>query len=153
MPDPVPVRILAVDHVGVCVPRIEASLAYYQSDLGFGWDGRTYSDELQGVRIAFVVPPGGGMRLELLEPSGPRSPLAGALRRKERLVHLCYVVADIGAALESIRQSGGRVVSGPSPAPAFGGRRVAFAFTRDREILEFVEAAPAPADRVGSEEG
>jgi catechol 2,3-dioxygenase-like lactoylglutathione lyase family enzyme len=137
--------VLGVDHIGVCVPRIEPSLAYYQSDLGFAWDGRTYADAHQGVRIAFVVPPGGGIRLELLEPDGAGSPLAAALRRRERLVHLCYVVPDVRQALAAIQEAGGRVVSGPTPAPAFEGRLVAFAFTRDREVLEFVEAAGTPA--------
>jgi methylmalonyl-CoA/ethylmalonyl-CoA epimerase len=133
-----------IDHVGVVVKDLDASLHYYQEDLGLVWDGKTCIDPLQGARIAFVVDRTTGLRLELLEPWGENSPLRGPLRRRERLVHLCYRVPDVASSLDRVCRLGGRVISRPKPAVAFGGRSVAFALTRDREVLELVEAAGGP---------
>ena len=134
---------MILDHLGVAVERLETSLAYYQDDLGYSWDGVILVDPLQQARVAFVRPPCGGIRFELLEPIGPDSPVTGWLKRRTRFYHVCYLVDDIPHALERFVAQGSRIVSEPKPAVAF--RRVAFVFTRDRELVELAEAAPAPA--------
>ncbi len=136
---------MKLDHLGVAVERLEASLAYYREDLGYSWDGIILVDPLQQARAAFVRPPEGGIRFELLEPIGPDSPLAGWLKRRTRFFHVCYLVDNLPQALERFVAQGSRVVSEPKPAVAFQGRCVAFVFTRDRELIELAEAATAPA--------
>jgi hypothetical protein len=42
--------------------------------------------------------------------------------------------------IDRLAQLGSRIISGPKSAVAFSGRRVAFVFTRDREVVELVEA-------------
>lgn len=131
---------LKIDHIGVAVEDLEASLAYYCQDLGYRWEGVVLTDPLQMVRLTFVHPPGGGIKFELLQPTAPASPLAGSLRRRIRFVHVCYEVDDLQQALDRFVAQGGRVISEPQPGAAFQGRRAAFVFTRDREVIELAES-------------
>lgn len=67
-----------------------------------------------------------GMGLELVEGK----PVERYLLRGIRLYHVCYEVKDLGTEIRRISESGGIMVSGPAPAVLFGGRKVAFMYTR-----------------------
>jgi methylmalonyl-CoA/ethylmalonyl-CoA epimerase len=56
--------------------------------------------------------------------------------------HLCFETSDIEAALTHAKDNGCIVISGPVPAVAFDGRRIAWIYTRSRQLFELVEAAP-----------
>jgi methylmalonyl-CoA/ethylmalonyl-CoA epimerase len=55
------------------------------------------------------------------------------------LYHLCYTVEDLEGELARFRRHGCVKISGPTPAVAFGGRRIAFLFTPQRDIIELLE--------------
>ena len=59
--------------------------------------------------------------------------------KRQGLHHLCYEVNDLEAELETARSHGGIVVRKPVPAVAFGGRRIAWVFTRYKLLVEFLE--------------
>jgi len=111
-----------LDHVGIAVTSIEAALGVYEA-LGLAVTRRERV-ESQGVSTAFL--PVGGTRLELLEPTGPDSPIAKFLaKRGPGIHHLCFAVDDLDEAVEDLKSRGFRMVN-ESPVPGADGKRVAF---------------------------
>jgi methylmalonyl-CoA/ethylmalonyl-CoA epimerase len=78
-------------------------------------------------------------QIELVEPAAPDSPVVNFLRKGGGLHHLCYEVSDLEAHLSRMRERGGMVVKRPLPAVAFENRRIAWVFTRQKLLLEFLE--------------
>lgn len=110
-----------LDHIGIAVRSLDAARIY--RDLGLEID-HVEAVESQGVKTAFL--PVGDSRLELLEPTGPDSPVAKHIeKRGEGIHHLCFRVADIDAELEKLKAKGYRLVN-ESPVPGAHGCRVAF---------------------------
>jgi methylmalonyl-CoA/ethylmalonyl-CoA epimerase len=128
---------MTLHHVGIAVPSIRSSAAYYRQALGIVVEGGIVEDEIQKVRVAFA-PVGNGTYIEFVEPAGDDSPVRGVLKRGGGLYHVCYLVPDIDAAIESVRGAGGRLVSGPVPARAFNGRAIAWVYTPDRSLVELL---------------
>jgi methylmalonyl-CoA/ethylmalonyl-CoA epimerase len=132
--------MLYFDHIGYVVDSIADYarswlLPMYPGTL----IGETYEDPLQRVRVAFAEFPGHA-RLELIEPATPDSPVRKILTAKRGgLHHLCYSVDDMEQELERFLANGCLMISRPKPAVAFDGRRVAFLYTPQRDIIEFVE--------------
>ncbi|MGC2112657.1 MAG: VOC family protein [Candidatus Korobacteraceae bacterium] len=134
--------MLYFDHIGYAVESIAEYVESFLLPLFPGSQvGETVEDPLQGVRVAFVDFPGHG-RVELIEPAAPDSPVRKILKAKRGgLYHLCYSVEDMEQEIQRFREKGCLVISPPKPAVAFGGRRVAFLYTPQRDIVEFVEQA------------
>lgn len=74
-------------------------------------------DALQGVKVAFVSL--NGCDLELIEPAKDDSPYLPASRKGNQLLHICYEVDDLEAALRKYRQYGFHLVRQPAQAAAF----------------------------------
>lgn len=115
-------RDLTLDHIGIAVRSIDEGLGVYRA---LGLEPTAIEDvPEQGVRVAFLSV--GGSTLELLEPSGPDSPIARHLRRRgPGLHHICLNVTDIDAAMTRLRSSGYRLLS-EEPQPGAHGCRVCF---------------------------
>lgn len=110
-----------LDHIGIAVRSLEAAKIY--EDLGLAVD-HVETVATQGVRTAFL--PVGDSRLELLEPTGPDSPVAKFIeKRGEGIHHICFRVANIEAELEKLKAKGYRLVD-ETPVPGAHGCRVAF---------------------------
>lgn len=122
------------DHVGVAVRSIH--------DVA-GSGVTVTADPIQRVRVAFVDM--GGLRMELIEPFGVPSPIDASLRSGRTLVHLCFRVPDLEAALARARRAGLHQIARPVPAAAFAGRPIAWMFCRRLGLIELVEEAPAAA--------
>jgi len=131
-----------LDHVGIAVESIDASLDGYRA-LGLAESGRE-TGASQGVITAFL--PLGETRLELLEPTGAESPVAKFLaKRGPGVHHLCFAVEDLEKALADLRGRGFRLVN-ESPVAGAGGKRVAFLHPSAGKgvLIELSQAAPAP---------
>ena len=128
-------------HVGFVVADLEASAPGMAIALLTEWTREIFTDPLQRVRVTFLQ---GGYQsplLELVEPLADDSPVRRFLGEKGGgLHHLCYEVPSIPEHLAYIRAGGGLIVSRPKPAVAFGGRRIAWALTREKLLLEFLQA-------------
>jgi methylmalonyl-CoA/ethylmalonyl-CoA epimerase len=110
-----------LDHIGIAVRSIEAT-SIYQA-LGLEID-HVETVVTQGVRTAFL--PVGDSSLELLEPTGPDSPVARYIeKRGEGIHHLCFRVDDIDAHLQQLAAAGFRLINDSAVAGAHG-CRVAF---------------------------
>ncbi|MQA28700.1 MAG: hypothetical protein GEU82_02515 [Luteitalea sp.] len=129
---------IRLHHVGLAVDSIAAHAEHYRRSLGIELAGEIVEDEIQRVRVAFAQV-GPETFIELVEPIGADSPIARVLERGGGLYHMCYLVANVEAAMDRVCRSGGRRVSGPSPARAFGGRRIAWVYTANRTLIEFLE--------------
>lgn len=128
---------MRLHHLGIAVPSISRAAALYQQMLGVKVQGGVIEDEIQKVRVAFA-PVGNDVYLEFVEPVGDDSPVRGVLERGGGLYHVCYLVPDIQGAIAQVRGAGGRLVRGPSAARAFDGRLIAWVYTPDRSLVEFL---------------
>lgn len=98
-------------------------------------------DPIQRVRVCFARMAGGTV-IELVEPAGGESPLRGVIgSARGGLYHLCYETEDLDAAIAGFRARGCLALSRPAPAAAFGGRRIVFLLTPQRDLVELLEAA------------
>ena len=78
--------------------------------------------------------------LSLIQPDSGQSPVGDLLRRSGATVyHICLQVEDIDAEITRMTSRGCLVVSGKSPAPAIGGRNVAFIYDVNLGLIEIVE--------------
>ena len=112
-----------IDHVGVAVEDVDASLSLYRDALGLPLVHREVVNE-QGVDAALLDV--GEGHVELIAPLGPDTPVGKYLARKgPGLHHVAYQVADIEATLGSLRDAGLRLID-ESPRTGIRSSRVAF---------------------------
>lgn len=108
-----------LNHVGIATPSIAEAVAFYRDVMGARSIGEPFDMAAQGVRVCFVETPGAGgspgTQIELLEPLGADSPIAGFLAKYPRggQHHLAFEVPDIHAAREWFEQQGKRVLGEP----------------------------------------
>jgi methylmalonyl-CoA/ethylmalonyl-CoA epimerase len=83
-----------------------------------------------GVRVVFVTLP--NTKVELLEPLGEGSPIAGFLERTGGGIHhVCYEVEDLRAARDRLVAGGARVLGGGEPRIGAHGKPVLFLHPKD----------------------
>ena len=131
---------MTIDHLGIAVPSIEDALAFYRDALGLTVAGSETVED-QGVRVAML--PVGESRVELLEATGPDTPVGKFLaKRGPGLHHVCYRVPDIHAALDRMRAAGARLID-ETPRPGAGGHLVAFVHPSSTGgvLVELVQAS------------
>jgi methylmalonyl-CoA/ethylmalonyl-CoA epimerase len=130
----------AFHHVGFVVPSIENSVQGFAKMLKSSWDEQVFHDPNQGVRITFLKSLEASDPVwELVEPADERSPVHAFAAKGGGLHHVCYVVDNLEQALTSARSLGALVTRQPMPAVAFGGRRIAWIYTKNRLLIEYLE--------------
>ena len=135
-----PAEDLKLHHVGFVVASIQNSGPSFAHALGATWDGNVVYDPVQKVLVTFLEGRSKADPLiELVEPGDTDSPVTRFLGRGGGLHHLCYEVNDLEGHLEFCKSVGNTVIHAPVPAVAFGGRRIAWAVTRKKMLLEFLE--------------
>ncbi len=77
--------------------------------------------------------------MELVEPASEKSPVRAFLEKGGGLHHLCYEVQDCEESLRHLRNCGAMIVSRAKPAVAFEGRRIAWALTAEKLLIELLE--------------
>ncbi|PHR62141.1 MAG: methylmalonyl-CoA epimerase [Robiginitomaculum sp.] len=102
-----------LNHVGVAVPNIEASIEHYRRVFNATDISEIKDLPDQGVKVAFVNLPSG--QVELIEPLGENSPIHGFLKRNPLggQHHICFEVENIYEALEQVYSKGIRVLNQP----------------------------------------
>jgi methylmalonyl-CoA epimerase len=117
-----------IDHIGIAVNSLQSALPVFEAMLGENPAGRE-SVPSEHVEVAFFGH--GEGRIELLEPSGPESPIARFLdRRGPGLHHVCLRVTDIEETLARLAQSGVLPIP-PGVRAGAEDRLVAFLHPRD----------------------
>ena len=141
---------MRVDHIGVATRSIKESLAFWRDALGLEV-GHTETVEEQGVHVAML--PAGEPRVELLEPTGPASPVAKFLeKRGPGIHHVAVRVPDIRAALARLKAGGARLID-EEPRAGAGGCLVAFVHpsASGGVLLELVQHLDEPAGQTTEE--
>ena len=127
-----------LNHVGVAVPSMADAIAYYRDVMGASLITEPFDMPEQGVKVAFVNTPrgsgapgtqggtqggtlGGGTQIELIEPLGDASPIAGFIAKNPAggQHHLCSEVDDIEVARAWFTAQGKRIL-GPTRIGAHG---------------------------------
>jgi methylmalonyl-CoA/ethylmalonyl-CoA epimerase len=115
--------IKKINHIGIAVHSIDASLPFYRDVLGMVYEGAEEVAE-QKVKVAFLAV--GESRIELLEPTAPDSPVAKFLEKNgEGTHHIAYEVDDLPAALAALKAQGVRLID-ETPRGGAHGTRIAF---------------------------
>jgi methylmalonyl-CoA/ethylmalonyl-CoA epimerase len=138
-----------IDHIGIAVRSIEASLRHYAAGFGLPLQGIEQVPD-QKTRVA-VLPVGEG-RLELLESMEEGSPIARFIaRRGEGLHHICFQVDNIVAELERLRAAGVRLID-QKPRRGAGGCLIAFVHPEYTAGVLIELSQPAQDDHKAPEE-
>ena len=119
-----------LNHVAIAVHDLEAASRVYRDLLGAELSAPLPQPE-HGVTVVFITLP--NTKVELLEPLGEGSPIAGFLARNPEggIHHLCYEVDDIGAARDRLIAAGARVLGPPEPKIGAHGKPVIFLHPKD----------------------
>jgi methylmalonyl-CoA/ethylmalonyl-CoA epimerase len=128
-------------HVGFVVAAIQGSIQGFVRSLAAQWDEKIFHDPLQKVRVTFLQTQNpSDAQVELVEPAAEDSPILSFLQKGGGLHHLCYEVTNLDSELDEMRSRGLVVVRKPLPAIAFENRRIAWLSTKQKLLLEFLEA-------------
>lgn len=129
-----------IDHIGVAVQEIDASLGLWRDGFQMEVAHREVVEE-QGVEAVLLNV--GENHVELLAPLGEDTPVGKFLaKRGPGLHHVAYQVADIDATLAALRQAGMALIDEHARV-GIRGSRVAFLHPRATEgvLTEIVEPA------------
>jgi methylmalonyl-CoA/ethylmalonyl-CoA epimerase len=112
-----------IDHVGVAVEDLDASIALYEQTYNMKLVHRETVVE-QGVEAVLLDV--GENHVELLAPLAPDTPVGKFLAKKgPGIHHVAYQVADIDAVLAQLKSAGMRLIDQESRV-GIRGSRVAF---------------------------
>ena len=119
-----------LNHVAIAVPDLEAAAAQYRNTLGADV-GAPQDEPDHGVTVVFITLP--NTKIELLYPLGEDSPIRGFLDKNPAggIHHICYEVADILAARDTLKASGARVLGTGEPKIGAHGKPVLFLHPKD----------------------
>ncbi len=132
-----------LDHVGIAVADLGASLAFFRDALGLEVHG---SEEVASQRVRAHFLHAGGSSLELLESTAPDSPIARYLeKRGSGLHHITLRVDDLAAALAQLKEKGVRLIDAV-PRPGAEQAQVAFIHPSSAHgVLVELKQAPSQA--------
>lgn len=133
---------MKLSHIGIIVKDIEAGIKHHEQLFGYKQLSPIVEDTTQKVRVVIIghshEDP---VKIELISPLGPESPVTDLLNKRQSLYHLCYEVEDIEEAKKQARKNGAIIISNPVEAPLFDDRKICFLFTRDHYVIELVEGS------------
>lgn len=122
-------RPTQIDHVGIAVADLEASIERYRATLGLEPTHRERMED-QGVEeVLFEV---GASFVQLLGALGPDTPVGRFLeRRGEGVHHVGYRVDSVADAIEQLRAQGVRLID---ETPRRGSRGTTIAFVNPKDM-------------------
>ena len=117
-----------LNHIAIAVPDLSTAAAKYRDLLGASV-GEPQALPEHGVTVVFIDT--GNTKVELLEPLGEGSPIAGFLVKNPGggMHHICFEVPDLAAAAAQLVAGGARVLGGPKIGAH--GRPVVFVHPKD----------------------
>jgi methylmalonyl-CoA/ethylmalonyl-CoA epimerase len=128
-----------IDHIGIAVADLDAATAFYEGAFGVeGWERIELPEQHMRVAVAHV----GHSLIELIAPTSEAASFAKFLReRGPGMHHIAYRVADIDAALASLRAQGVQLID-ERPRRGIHNTRVAFVHPKAAMgvLVELVEA-------------
>ncbi len=135
------IALTAIDHIGIAVDDLNGAVERYRELLGVEPAHRERIED-QGVEEAMF--PAGESFIQLLGALGPETPVGRYLAKQgPGMHHIAYRVEDVGAALDTLRAEGARLVD-ESPRPGSRGTRIAFVHPASMGgvLVELVQVTP-----------
>jgi methylmalonyl-CoA/ethylmalonyl-CoA epimerase len=119
-----------LNHVAIAVPDLAAAAALYRNVLG-ARVSEPVPQPAHGVTVVFVELP--NTKIELLQPLGENSPIAGFLQKNASggIHHVCYEVGDIYSARDKLKAAGARVLGDGEPKTGAHDKPVLFLHPKD----------------------
>lgn len=118
---------MQIDHVAIAVRSIEKAAERLCGMLGYRRRTDKVTNTRHRVNVMFLCKQG-SLDLKLIEPSDDESPLWEFVKKGGGLHHVCFKVADVGQACETLKGKGALVVSPPQPGEAFEEHDIAFCY-------------------------
>jgi methylmalonyl-CoA/ethylmalonyl-CoA epimerase len=132
---------LQFDHIGLVVKDMAEGREFLGSAFGIDRWTEVFEDPGIGVYVQFGRTEEGPC-YELIAPLGEQSPVINAMKSgKNILNHVAYLVADLDAEGEKLRDKGCGATGPAKPAVAYGGARVQFWISPLRFMVELIEAS------------
>jgi methylmalonyl-CoA/ethylmalonyl-CoA epimerase len=119
-----------LNHVAIAVPDLAAATATYRDVLG-AKVSEPLPQPAHGVTVVFVQLD--NTKVELLHPLGEKSTIQGFLDKNPAggIHHICYEVADIIAARDTLKAAGLRVLGDGEPRIGAHDKPVLFLHPKD----------------------
>ncbi len=119
-----------LNHVAIAVGDLDKASRQYRDMLGAKISAPLALPE-HGVTVVFVELP--NTKIELLEPLGEASPIAGFLGKNPDggMHHICYEVDDILSARDRLKMEGARILGDGNPKIGAHGKPVLFLHPKD----------------------
>lgn len=116
-------KISHIEHIGIAVKDLQASIAYYENVLGL----KCYAIEEvpdQKVKTAFFMV--GQTKIELLESTDPQSSVGKFIEKKgEGVHHIAYAVDNVAKALTEVESKSVQLID-KQPRKGAEGLNIAF---------------------------
>lgn len=134
-------------HIGIACFDIDESSRFYILQ-GYTKTDTVY-DPIQNVNICFLHDSEcgsgeGRARIELVSPMDSTSPVNKILQKNGvSPYHICYETENLEERISELKKQKFIMVSKPSPAVAFSGKRVCFMFSKHTGLIELVERMPS----------
>lgn len=134
---------MELHHIGIASKDMEGSIRRHEVLFNLRPVTEVVDDPVHKVSVVLLSDPmRRGVPIELVSPLSEGSPVSNLLKRGIHLYHICFAVDDVESAIKKARAEGAIVISGPSPAELYGGREIAFIYTPDGYVVEFLERKP-----------
>lgn len=135
--------VIAIDHVGIAVPDLDAAIAFHTDVLGGALEHRERNadQQIEEAMIVFERGPAAA-RVQLIAPAGPDSTIAKFLDRSgPGLQQLAVRVPDVRVASDRLRARGLRLLY-DEPRRGTAGSIINFVHPKDAGgvLLEIVQA-------------
>jgi methylmalonyl-CoA/ethylmalonyl-CoA epimerase len=119
-----------LNHIAIAVPDLEAAAKTYAGILGAAVSAPLALPD-HGVTVVFVEL--SNTKIELLQPLGDGSPIAGFLEKNVAggMHHMCFEVEDIASARAILLAQGARVLGDGEPKIGAHGKPVLFLHPKD----------------------
>jgi methylmalonyl-CoA/ethylmalonyl-CoA epimerase len=115
--------IQQIDHIGIAVKSLDATIPYYRDALGLG---EPHIEEVTTQKVRVAMFDVAGVHIELLEPTSPESAIAKAIEKKgEGLHHIAFKTNDVTTDLQKAADASIQLINA-TPVPGAHNTQVAF---------------------------
>ena len=125
-----------IEHIGYITKSIEKTAETFKV-LGYTAED-IVNDDTQKTRICFLRKKG-EVAIELVEPFPENVTMLKMLKKGTTPYHICYVIPDVLAVYEQLKDLGFAPLFTPVAAPAFGNRLICYFWKSDIGLIEVVE--------------
>jgi len=121
-------------HIGIVVKNIDT----YLINNVINESSEIVYDEIQDADITFIINQNSVIGIELIQPKSANSMVYNFLNKTGGgLHHLCYEVDSVEEVERIVNKNNMIIIFGPAKAIALDNHIVIFAYTRNKELIEF----------------